>query len=150
MCLPPVVKMTYDYIDSSQRDLCFLSRSEYLYSDVTVFTVNTNWWTSCDEQVVRWTWHEKCPKPGLVLNVDYQTQTNKSWHTSIYSIHRIPFLLVRFVKSKDIEHVQHFVYYESLKRELKTKTIYGFRWDERLETKVEESTLKDQRGGRRC
>ena len=33
------------------------------------------------------------------------------------------------------------VYYESLKRELKTKTIYGFRCDERLKTKVEESTL---------
>ena len=33
-----------------------------------------------------------------------------------------------------------FVYYESLKRELKTKTIYGFRCDERLKTKVEEST----------
>ena len=32
------------------------------------------------------------------------------------------------------------VYYESLKRELKTKTIYGFRCDERLDTKVEEST----------
>ena len=36
-----------------------------------------------------------------------------------------------------------FVYYESLKRELKTKNyigIYGFRCDERIETKVEEST----------
>ncbi len=33
-----------------------------------------------------------------------------------------------------------FVYYESVKRELKTKTIYGFRCDERLKTKVEEST----------
>ena len=32
------------------------------------------------------------------------------------------------------------VYYESLKRELKTKTIYGFRCDERLQTKVEEFT----------
>ena len=32
------------------------------------------------------------------------------------------------------------VYYESLKRELKTKTIYEFRCDERLKTKVEEST----------
>ena len=32
------------------------------------------------------------------------------------------------------------VYYESLKRELKTKTIYGFRCDESLKTKVEEST----------
>ncbi len=28
------------------------------------------------------------------------------------------------------------VYYESLKRELKTKTIYGFRCDERLQTIV--------------
>jgi hypothetical protein len=33
-----------------------------------------------------------------------------------------------------------FVYYESLKRDLKTKTIYGFRCDERLKTKVEKST----------
>ncbi len=32
------------------------------------------------------------------------------------------------------------VYYESLKRELKTKTIYGCRCDERLKTNVEEST----------
>ena len=32
------------------------------------------------------------------------------------------------------------VYYESLKRELKTKTIYGYRCDERLKTNVEEST----------
>jgi hypothetical protein len=32
------------------------------------------------------------------------------------------------------------VYYESVKRELKTKTIYGFRYDESLKTKVEEST----------
>ena len=33
-----------------------------------------------------------------------------------------------------------FVYYESLKRVLKTKTIYGYRCDERLKTNVEEST----------
>ena len=32
------------------------------------------------------------------------------------------------------------VCYESLKRELKTKPIYEFRCDERLKTKVEEST----------
>ena len=32
-----------------------------------------------------------------------------------------------------------FVYYESLKRELKTKPMYEFRCDERLKTKVEES-----------
>ena len=33
------------------------------------------------------------------------------------------------------------VYYESLKRELKTKPIFEFRCDERLKTKGEESTL---------
>ena len=33
-----------------------------------------------------------------------------------------------------------FVYYESLKRALKTKTIYGYRCNERIETNVEEST----------
>jgi hypothetical protein len=32
------------------------------------------------------------------------------------------------------------VYYESIKRELKTKLIYECRCDERLKTKVEEST----------
>ena len=32
------------------------------------------------------------------------------------------------------------VYYESLKREVKTKTIYGLRCDERLKTKFEECT----------
>ena len=32
------------------------------------------------------------------------------------------------------------VYYESLKRELKTKPIYEFRCNERLQTKVEEFT----------
>ena len=40
-----------------------------------------------------------------------------------------------------LRYVRHIVvYYESVKRELKTKTIYGFRCDERLKTKVEEST----------
>ena len=33
-----------------------------------------------------------------------------------------------------------FVYYESLKRELKTNPVYKFRCDERLKTKDEEST----------
>ena len=32
------------------------------------------------------------------------------------------------------------VYYESLNRALKTKTIYGYRCDERLKTNVQEST----------
>ena len=32
------------------------------------------------------------------------------------------------------------VYYESMKRELKTRPIYECRCDERLKTKVEEST----------
>ena len=32
------------------------------------------------------------------------------------------------------------VYYESMKRELKTRPIYECRYDERLKTKVEEST----------
>ena len=34
----------------------------------------------------------------------------------------------------------YIVYYESLKRELKTKTTYGYRCDERLKTNVKEST----------
>ena len=33
-----------------------------------------------------------------------------------------------------------FVYYESIKRELKRRLIYEYRCDERLKTKVEEST----------
>ena len=33
-----------------------------------------------------------------------------------------------------------FVYYESLKRKLKTKPMYEFRCDETLKTRVEEST----------
>ena len=33
-----------------------------------------------------------------------------------------------------------FVYSESLKRDLKTKTIYGYRCDERLKTNIKEST----------
>ncbi len=37
------------------------------------------------------------------------------------------------------------VYYESLKREVKTNPIYGFRCDERLKTKVEESTRRGPR-----
>jgi hypothetical protein len=32
------------------------------------------------------------------------------------------------------------VYYESLKRELQTRTTYGYRCDERLKTNVKEST----------
>ena len=35
---------------------------------------------------------------------------------------------------------QVIVYYESLKREVKTNPIYEFRFDERLQTKVEEFT----------
>ena len=43
------------------------------------------------------------------------------------------------VNKQDINYYE-FVYYESLKRALKTKTIYGYRCDERLKTNVEEST----------
>jgi hypothetical protein len=35
---------------------------------------------------------------------------------------------------------QNFVYYESIKRELKRRLIYEYRRDERLKTKTEEST----------
>jgi hypothetical protein len=34
----------------------------------------------------------------------------------------------------------HVVYYGSIKREIKTRPIYECRYDERLKTKVEEST----------
>ena len=42
------------------------------------------------------------------------------------------------LKQRDLR--SHVVYYESLKRELKTKTTYGYRCDERLKTNVKEST----------
>jgi hypothetical protein len=35
--------------------------------------------------------------------------------------------------------VVFFVYYESIKRELKTRPIYDYRYDERLKTKAEEA-----------
>jgi hypothetical protein len=38
------------------------------------------------------------------------------------------------------DHYYLFVYYESIKREVKTRPIYECRCDERLKTKVEEST----------
>ncbi len=41
----------------------------------------------------------------------------------------------------ELDVVCIFVYYESLKRELKTKPINECRCDERLKTRVEESTL---------
>ena len=50
------------------------------------------------------------------------------------------------VGDAEIQHQRHrthrinVVYYESLKRELKTEPKYEFRCDERLKTKVEEST----------
>ncbi len=42
--------------------------------------------------------------------------------------------------TKQTRNTWKVVYYESLKRALKTKTIYGYRCDERLKTNVEEST----------
>ncbi len=48
--------------------------------------------------------------------------------------HRRQFVYYESEKKKIV------VYYESLKRELKTKTIYRCRCDERLKTNVEEST----------
>ena len=44
------------------------------------------------------------------------------------------------VQPAQTEIVYLVVYYESLKRALKTKTIYGYRCDGRLKTNVEEST----------
>ena len=57
----------------------------------------------------------------------------------------VPFLLSSILRDVSFTEVGKVirilvVYYESLKRELKTKTIYGFRCDERLKTKVEEPT----------
>ena len=45
-------------------------------------------------------------------------------------------------RSASCQHVRQVVvvYYESIKRELKTKPIYECRCDERLKTRVEEST----------
>ena len=44
------------------------------------------------------------------------------------------------MKDYKLELLTRVVYYDSLKREVKTKTINGFRYDERLKPKVEEST----------
>ncbi len=38
------------------------------------------------------------------------------------------------------------VYYESIKREVKRRVIYKYRCDERLKTKIEESTLLTDTG----
>ena len=40
---------------------------------------------------------------------------------------------------RDTQHVPLVVYYESIKRELKTKLIYECRCDERLTNEIEES-----------
>ena len=46
-----------------------------------------------------------------------------------------------FIMNRESENfLDSIVYYESIKRELKTKLIYECRCDERLKTKVEEST----------
>ncbi len=42
--------------------------------------------------------------------------------------------------SKPLVERNFFVYYESIKRELKSRLIYECRCDERLKTKAEEST----------
>ena len=44
------------------------------------------------------------------------------------------------MKDQQLKVRELVVYYESLKRELKTKPIYEFRCDERLQTKSEEFT----------
>jgi hypothetical protein len=38
-----------------------------------------------------------------------------------------------------LDNLQYVVYYESMKREVKTRPMYECRWDERLKTKTEES-----------
>jgi hypothetical protein len=49
-------------------------------------------------------------------------------------------LTVRAGTTVFLPHVSRFVYYESIKRELKTRPIYEYRCDERLKAKDEEST----------
>ena len=43
-------------------------------------------------------------------------------------------------KARGKENIYKVVYYESIKREVKTRPIYECRCDERLKTKAEEST----------
>jgi hypothetical protein len=43
-------------------------------------------------------------------------------------------------ESTRLTYIFLFVYYESIKRELKRRLIYEYRCDERLKTKTEEST----------
>jgi hypothetical protein len=61
---------------------------------------------------------------------------------SILSVIRKDTVLVRVLPTfafRVTENI-HVVYYESIKRELKTRPTYECRYDERLKTKVEEST----------
>ncbi len=55
----------------------------------------------------------------------------------------LPVLCLFIINGESESYMQNLwivVYSESLKRELKTKTIYGYRWDERLKTNIKEST----------
>ena len=60
--------------------------------------------------------------------------------SSIFKLTHRATVLARVVPSFPLSFERIVVYYESFKRESKSKTIYGFRCDERLKTKVEEST----------
>jgi hypothetical protein len=44
-----------------------------------------------------------------------------------------------FSVDSNLTRLTHFVYYESIKREVKRRLIYEYRCDERLKTKTEES-----------
>ena len=65
--------------------------------------------------------------------------------SSIFKLTHIAAALARLLSTFDLSCVRkttrfEVVYYESLKREIKTKTTYGYRCDERLKTNVKEST----------
>jgi len=51
-----------------------------------------------------------------------------------------PFHRVTGLDHKTVHRSEHFVYYESIKREIKIRPIYECRCDERLQTKAKEFT----------
>ena len=88
--------------------------------------------------------HQQCGLKGGFKKVLVVRASIKVWYNCLFVYYES---LKRELKTKPIKECRcderlqtRVVYYESLKRELKTKTIYGFRCDERLKTKVEEST----------
>ena len=66
-------------------------------------------------------------------------RTRNSRHEG-YRVRRIVIIVSVIFSKFDNSSLNKYVYYESRKRELKTKPTYEYRCDERLKTKTEKST----------